>query len=308
MIELGIKSDPIQNRYSFEWLFDLMAESGIENMQLGSFFELYSLDDRYFHDLRELAEARGIRIKSVFTAHRELGGFFVGNPYMERAARACYEKLIRVAGILGADYCGSNPGAVYRDQAGNKEAGIRRYLAHMEELVVLAKEVGLKALTIEPMSCLAEPPTTPEEMDRMIGSLQRYHQSAPATTVPTYLCGDTSHGLVDGGLREIHSNLGLFEHGLPMMAEFHFKNTDTIYNSTFGFSPEERARGIVDLYEIKGLLERRERDIPVADFTGYLELSGPKVGRDYSDPQLRKDLQESLYAIKNVFARSEVDV
>lgn len=44
-------------------------------MQLGSFFELYSLDDDYLHQLREKVAIKGIQIKGVFTAHKELGGF-----------------------------------------------------------------------------------------------------------------------------------------------------------------------------------------------------------------------------------------
>lgn len=38
------------------------------------------LDDSWFSELRDKAESRGLRIKSVFTAHRELGGFFCGDP------------------------------------------------------------------------------------------------------------------------------------------------------------------------------------------------------------------------------------
>lgn len=306
MIELGIKSDPIETRYSFKWLFDLMAESGVHTMQLGSFYELYHLDDAYFHELRDLAERKGIRIKSVFTAHRELGGFFVDDPYMEKAARAGFERLIHVAGIVGADYCGSNPGAVYRDRAHRKDAGIECYLRHMRELQTLAREVGLKALTMEPMSCMAEPPTTPEEMDHMVGTLNNYHRSNADATVPVYLCGDISHGLMDAQFNHLHTNLELFEYGLPMMAEFHFKNTDKNYNGTFGFSPEECQRGIVDLNEIKNILEQRKADIPVNDFTGYLEIGGPKVGRDYSDPLLREALLTSLRAVSDVFARTRV--
>ena len=308
MLTLGIKSDPIETRYSFDWLFDVMQEGGIHTMQLGSFYELYALEDDYFHELRELAERRGIRIKSVFTAHRELGGFFVNNPYMERAARAGFERLIRVAGILGADYCGSNPGAVYRDQAEHKEAGTACYLSHMRELMELGKEVGLRGLTMEPMSCLAEPPTTPTEMDHMVGTLNQYHRGVPDRTVPVYLCGDISHGLKDERYQQLYSNLDLFEHGLPMMAEFHFKNTDQHYSSTFGFSPEEQRKGIVDLREIRDILTRNTSRLPVDDFVGYLEIGGPKIGRDYSDPLLRQALLESLAAIREVFTETEAGV
>lgn len=301
MISLGIKTDPVETRYSYSWLFNIAAEEGIPYIQLGSFFELYSLEGAYFMDLRKLAGQKKVRIKSVFTAHRELGGFFYNNPYMEKVARIQYEKLIHVASILGADFCGSNPGAVYRDQADFKQKGIERYLHHMRELMHLAREKGLKGLTIEPMSSLAEPPTTPEEIDLMLGELQAYHQVNPSTTVPVFLCGDISHGLAGPDHRIRHTNTELFSHGIPYMAEFHIKNTDSLFNGTFGFSDDEIRKGIVDLGEIKRILKNNQEKIPVDDLVGYLEISGPKTGRDYSDPLLEGSIRDSLRAIKRVF-------
>jgi len=301
MIEIGIKSDPVHYRYSYDWLFDLMEEVGITYLQLGSFFELYTVADDYFYEIRENAEKRGIRIKSVFTAHRELGGFFTDNIHLEKAARKNYEKLIHVASLLGADYCGSNPGAVYRDRMEDKEKGIARYLTHMKELSFLASEKGLKALNVEPMSSLAEPPTTISEIDFMIGNLMEFHHKHPDSSVPVYLCGDISHGLADIKGNIVHNNLDLFEHGIPMMSEFHFKNTDALFNSTFGFSVEERQRGIIDLKQIKGICDHNIDQWPVENVVGYLEINGPKLGRDYSDNLLGKMLRESLQAINEVW-------
>lgn len=302
MISLGIKTDPVETRFSYSWLFDIVADEEIPYIQLGSFFELYSLEDGYFNDLRELADQKKVRIKSVFTAHRELGGFFYGNPYMEKVARKQYERLIHVASVLGADYCGSNPGAVYRDHAQSKDRGIKRYLFHMKELMHLASEKGLKGLTIEPMSSLAEPPATPREIDLMISGLQSYHLKNKTNTVPVYLCGDISHGLADPNYYILHTHIELFRHGIPYMAEFHIKNTDPIFNATFGFSEDEIKRGIIDLAEIKRILNEGRHQVPVNELVGYLEISGPKVGRDYSDPLLEKSIRDSLRAIKRVFS------
>jgi ribulose-phosphate 3-epimerase len=301
MISLGIKTDPIETRYSYSWLFDIAREEGIPFIQLGSFFELYSLEDNYFRELRVLAGQKQVKIKSVFTAHRELGGFFYDNPYMEKVARKQFEKLIHVASVLGADFCGSNPGAVYRDQPATKQKGIERYLFHMKELMHLAREKGLQGLTMEPMSSMAEPPTTPEEIDFMMGELHSYHQQNAGNTVPFFLCGDISHGLADPDYRVKHTHTELFMHGIPWMAEFHLKNTDSNFNSTFGFSGEECKKGIVDLEEIKGIIVENREKFPVRDLVAYLEISGPKVGRDYSDPLLERSLRESLRAIKQVF-------
>jgi sugar phosphate isomerase/epimerase len=305
-IQLGLKTDCIETRYSFPWLFDLLAEEGIRNVQLGSFYELYALDDSYFIDLRAAAEARGLRIKSVFTAHRELGGFFVGDVRMERAARRGFQRLLEVGALVGADYVGSNPGAVYRDQpAAQKAIGTATYLRHLQELAFEARRLGLKALTMEPMSCLAEPPTTPQEMHAYIGEMARHHRDHPDDTVQTYLCGDISHGHCDAQKRVVHSNIELFVAGLPMMAEFHFKNTDAIYGSTFGFNPEEKKKGIVDLAAFKALCDRHADQWPVDDVVGYLEIMGPKIGRDYSDPHLGAELRTSLRALKEAFAAAE---
>lgn len=292
--ELGVKSDPVEYRYSYEWLFRLMQEQGVTLLQLGSFFELYSLPDAYFVDLRNLAEKFNIRIKSVFTAHRELGGFFSSNKYMEAVARKNYERLIAVASLLGADFAGSNPGAVYRDCLSDKKAGLARYVSHIKELSQIAKLSGLRALTMEPMSCLAEPPTIPDEIGMLMTELAAFHKMNIDSSVPVYLCGDVSHGYADIDRTVIHRNIELFEFGIPWMCEFHFKNTDRIYNSTFGFTKEERERGIVDVAEIVSIVQKRASDWPVKTVTGYLEIGGPKLGRDYSDHLLGNQLVESL--------------
>jgi ribulose-phosphate 3-epimerase len=298
---VGIKTDPIETRYSYDWLFGLARSEGIANIQLGSFFELYVLEDAFFYQLKEKAEKYDVKIKSMFTAHRELGGFFYGDVFYEKAARKSYERFIEVASILGVDYCGSNPGAVYRDHLNSKVQGIECYLSHMRELMHIAKERGLKGLTMEPMSSLYEPPSTPAEMDDMIGELMQFHADHPDSTVPVFLCGDTSHGIAGRNHEIVFSNMELFEYGLQYMAEFHFKNTDTIFNSTFGFSEEEQKEGIVNLNEIREILFRNKDSIPVKDLVGYLEIGGPKVGRDYSDLLLEYQLISSLQALKSVF-------
>ena len=297
MTDIGVKTDPIETRFSFEWLFRLLNEEGVRYVQLGSFFELYWLDDRYFHDLREEAERHDIRIKSQFTAHRELGGFFYGNPHMERAARSACERFIRVASILGVDYCGWNPGAVYRDRMETKDHGISCFIAHMKELQALAYEEGLKALSLEPMSCLAEYPTLPQEMTSLIEELNGYHDGHADSTVPVWLCGDISHGYADVSRRVVYDNWSLFEHAVPMMNEFHIKNTDEIFQSTFGFSDAESKRGIVDLRRLYRLLKKHDGRWATDDVVGYLEISGPKIGRDYSDCELEDALRSSLRAV-----------
>ena len=300
-VALGIKSDPVEYRYSYEWLFDLMNDLDVKYVQLGSFFEMYHLEDGYFHELRELAERKHVRIKSCFTAHRELGGFLTGNPYLEKTARACYERYIQVGGILGVDYLGSNLGAVYRDKMETKADGITRYIGHVKELVMLAKEQGIKAMTVEPMSCSTEPPSFPEEIVTLMQTFEEYHKQHPSATVPLYFCGDISHGVADQEGKVLHSNVELFELEIPYMAEFHFKNTDRTFNSTFGFSEAEKARGIVDLQELKGIIETHADAWPVNDLVGYLELTHLKFGRDYSDYKLGQVLSESIRAIQAVF-------
>ena len=54
ILNLGIKTDPIEYRYSYQWLFHIMNSHNIRHMQLGSFFEMYSVGDEYFHELREM--------------------------------------------------------------------------------------------------------------------------------------------------------------------------------------------------------------------------------------------------------------
>ncbi len=300
-VHIGLKSDPIEYRYSFEWLFDRMRELGLRFLQLGSFTELYALEDGFFLELRRQAERRGVQIRSCFTSHRELGGFFSTDPFLERAARRSYERLIRAAALLGAASAGSNPGAVYRDRMDTKARGIACYLGHMQELMAAARAAGLECLTLEPMSCSAEPPASPEEIGTMLGTLDEHHRRHPQTTVPVRLCADISHGFADREGRVVHDNWSLFECGIPYTGEFHFKNTDARFDRTFGFSAVERERGIVDLHRLKALIERNARRFPVPELVGYLELGGPKWGREYSDRLLGDMIAESVAGVRDVF-------
>ncbi len=299
-ISLGVKSDPIQYRYSFDWLFELMAEEGVHHVQMGSFFEMYQLPDEWFVGLRARAEQHGVQISSLFTAHRELGGFLFGEPHWDELAQRNYRRLIEVGALMGAERVGSSMGGVPRDQPERKEEGIARYLEHMKEMMPYAKAKGLTWLTIEPMSCLGEPPTTLEEIRHVAEELLAYHQSH-ADTVPVGYCTDTSHGWADAEEQRQVSNLEALESTFPYLAELHLKNTDPIFNATFGFNEEERKRGIVDLVEIRELLLRNAAIIPQKELVAYLELSGPKLGRDYSDCKLEGALRSSLRHLKEVF-------
>jgi ribulose-phosphate 3-epimerase len=298
---LGIKTDPIETRYSFPWLFDLLADEGIRHVQIGSFFELYNLEPGWFEQVKREAAQRNLILKSLFTSHRELGGFFYGDPYMERAARLGCERFLQAAALLGVEYCGWNPGAIHRDHPDSKAAGLACFHRHLHELTHVAHSLGLKAIALEPMSCLAEPPSTPDEIRTMMETAAAHHRAHRNSTVPVYLCGDISHGVADANGKVIHGNMELFEFEIPWMAEFHFKNTDAIFNSTFGFNSDELKRGIVNLAEVRRVIERNATRWPVEDVVGYLEIGGPKIGRDYSDPQLGPQLRASLRALKETF-------
>jgi hypothetical protein len=304
-VHLGVKSDPIENRYSFEWLFDVMRDLGVRRMQMGSSFATFSADDGYFLELREKAEARQIDIASVFTSHRELGGFASGDPFLEDASRRGWERLIHVAVLLGARSAGSNAGIAMRDQPHLRERGIRSFLDNIPGLLAAARAAGLEALTVEPMSSVFEFPSTPEEVRAIVSQIDPVHASTPATTVPLLLCGDISHGVADADGKVVHDNWSLFEMEIPWMWEFHLKNTDAIFSSTFGFGPEEREKGIVDLHRLKRLIDENGARFPAGDVTGYLELSGPKVGREYTDGHLRRMLVQSIEALQAVFGKGE---
>ena len=304
-VHLGVKSDPIESRYSFEWLFDIMQGLGVHRLQMGTTYHTYSADDSYFRQLRTSAEKREIRISSLFSSRRELVGFATGDSALEAATRRGWERLIRVASLVGADTAGSNALVVMRDQPHLREPGIRCFIENMKGLLRTARAAGLSSLTIEPMSSVWEYPSTPDEVRRIATELDPFLAANPESTVPLLLCGDISHGVADADGKVVHDNWSLFELEIPWMWEFHFKNTDAIFDATFGFGPEERTRGIVDLSRLKQLIDRNAGRFPTEAVTGYLELSGPKVGREYSDPQLERMLVQSLEALKAVFDGEE---
>jgi sugar phosphate isomerase/epimerase len=304
--ELGIKSDPVEYRYSYEWLFSLLERLQVRNLQLGSSFEMYSLPDRYFIRLRKQAEDHGVRIISCFTAHRELGGLLSADPDLHEVARAGYRRWIEIGALVGAEAVGSNPGAIYRDQMETKPEAVERYLAAMTEMKQYAAQAGLEALTLETMSALAEPPTTPDEITFFMTQLNSRRETLPESAggaVPVYVCGDISHGYANEDGTAVHSNLKLFEHAIPWMWEFHLKNTDARFGSTFGFGPEESKRGIVDLAAVADIIARNATRFPHDKLVGFLELPGPKLGRDYSDGLLEEQFVTSIGAIKRVFGQ-----
>jgi len=300
-LQLGVKTDPVEYRFSYEWLFRLLAEEGVRYVQLGTFFEVYQLPDEFFHRLRRQTDDQGLTIHSIFTAHRELGGFFVDEPGWEGVARRNYERLIQVGALVGARSVGSNPGAVYRDRMGTKRRGVECYLRHMKELMGFAHQQGVEWLTIEPMSCLAEPPTPPDEIRSMAEELDAYHRQHAASTARIGFCADVAHGLVDREGRLVHDHLELLEATLPYLVELHLKNTDGRYCSTFGFGPAEREAGIIEIEPVRELLLAHAERIPVDRLVGYLEIGGPKLGRDYSDQDLADQLRQSLGHLRDVW-------
>ena len=300
-LRLGVKTDPVEYRFSYPWLFRILAEEGVEYVQLGTFFEIYQLPDEFFQRLRRSADEFGLRIHSIFTSHRELGGFFIDEPGWEAVARRNYERLIDVGALVGAQSVGSNPGAVYRDQMADKDCGVARYVRHMKELMQYAHRRGVAWLTIEPMSSLAEPPTLPDEIRHMGEELSAWHAAHPDTTAQVGFCTDVAHGYADQSGAIQCDHLALVEATLPYLFEIHLKNTDDRYCSTFGFSDEDRARGVVQIEPIRELLLRRRDVLPVDTVVGYLELGGPKLGRDYTDPALAEQLRRSLRYLKGVW-------
>ena len=300
---MGIKSDPVNYRYSYPWLFRLMEETGVTSLQFGTFFEMYQLPDEWFVRLRKEAADHGVAIDSCFTAHRELGGFFREDPAWAPVARRNYERLIEIAALLGARSAGSNPGALPRDLMGLKPQGLRCYIDNMKALMRLAADRGLECLTIEPMSCLAEPPTLPHEIGELADELAAW-QKGTENAVRIGYCSDISHGYWNAQKTECVNHIDLFKASLPWLYEVHLKNTDRMYASTFGFEPENLERGIIDVSAFRRIIDDHEATIPVETLHCYLEIGGPKLGRDYSDSQLEYQLRASLEHLKEHFLKA----
>jgi sugar phosphate isomerase/epimerase len=300
-LRVGLKTDSVQYRYSYAWLFRLLAEEGVTHAQLGSFFEMYWLPDAYFVALRREAEQFGVRISSVFTTHRELGGWFRPEPGWEAVSFRAFQRMIEVGALLGADAVGGSAGAVLRDQMETKADGTRRFIAAMKQLMGYAYERGVSALLIEPMSCLAEPPTLPDEIAAMGAELADHHAAHPGSTSPAGYCVDIAHGYLDEAGALGYDNITLFRATLPYLRVVHLKNTDARFDSTFGFTVAERQRGIIEAETFRDLLLANAGLLPVKEVVGHLEISGPKLGRDYSDNKLEALVRESLRFLRATF-------
>lgn len=307
-LHLGVKSDPIEYRYSWDWLLKILAEEGVRFLQIGTFFELYHLSDSALLSLKAKAAQHGVQISSVFTAHRELGGFFRSDPAWEEVAFQNYRRLIRVGSLLGARSVGSNPGAVMRDQMEMKACGIRSYIDSMKKLMHYAYQQGVEVLAIEPMSCAAEPPTLPNEIVEMAEELMSYHLEHLSETARVGYCFDISHGYVDENRDIQYTSFELLDKALPYTTEIHLKNTDAILESTFGFTPADRARGVIDVERVREYLLANADLLPEKDVIGYLEIGGPKLGRDYSDRELECQLRLSIRYLQSTFATTPPDM
>src|SRR5690606_26154249 len=135
----------------------------------------------------------------------------------------------------------------------------------------------------EPMSCLAEPPTLPEEIQAIGEELTAYHAKHAGSTARVGYCTDIAHGYGDREGNIVFDHWQLFEATVPYLYEVHLKNTDAMYNSTFGFTEPERRKGIIDIPQFRRRLLESSGELPVRELAGYLEIGGPKLGRDYSD-------------------------
>ena len=234
---LGVKTDPVEYRYSYEWLFRLMAEEGVAHAQIGSFFEMYWLPDEFFHDLRQQAQRFGVRISSVFTTHRELGGLFRPEPGFHEVAVRSLRRMIEIGALLGADSVGGSAGAVLRDRMADKAPGTRRFLDAMKSLLPYAYRLGIPAVTVEPMSCLAEPPTTPDEIVAWAEDVNTYRRRNPDRTAGFGYCVDIAHGYHRWGRPSGFDNLRFSGATLPYLHYIHLKNTDAHFDAPLG-SPQ----------------------------------------------------------------------
>jgi ribulose-phosphate 3-epimerase len=142
----------------------------------------------------------------------------------------------------------------------------------------------------------------------MADELSSWHDRHPDGTARVGYCTDVAHAYVDGNSTVRTDHLEMLEATLPYLYELHLKNTDARYSSTFGFSPQERQAGIIQIEPVRRLLLSRAETIPVDRLVGYLELGGPKLGRDYSDKELEGQLRASLGYLKETWLAGTTEV
>jgi ribulose-phosphate 3-epimerase len=171
----------------------------------------------------------------------------------------------------------------------------------MRELLRYAAKLGVPYVTAEPMSALAEPPTVPDEIRAMGQEMRAFVAANPGRTADFGYCVDVAHGYADVDRRVRWNHLQLFEATFPWLQCIHLKNTDAHYDATFGFTEADRARGIIDIPAARDLLLRNAHLLPVREVVGYLEVGGPKLGRDYSDPRLEASLRASLRYLRETW-------
>jgi ribulose-phosphate 3-epimerase len=183
-----------------------------------------------------------------------------------------------------------------------KTTGIKSYVAYMKRLMHYAHEYNVQILTIEPMSCLAEPQTLPSEILDIAQELRAYHDENPDSTAQIGYCFDVSHGYVDASRKPRWNSMELHKTAFPYTTEMHLKNTDKLSEATFAFCPRDRERGTIDIKRIRDFLLENPDQLPFTNLIGYLEIHGPKLGRDYSDSKLEEMLHASIQYLRETFS------
>ena len=94
----------------------------------------------------------------------------------------------------------------------------------------------------------------PSELVEIAGELSAYHLRFPDDTARVGYCFDISNGYIDKDRVQRHSTIELLKTALPHVTELHLKNTNSLLESTFGFTLEDKTRGIVDAASVRDYL------------------------------------------------------
>ena len=282
-LELGVRIDPTEDLYSYEWILQLMQEEEIRCAQLASFFGLYQLTDASVLELKARAEHFGVSFTSISAVHRELCGLFRPEKEYQRIATGIFERLVDIGALLEANSVGINVPMVPRhgDTRQEQQDGFRVRLGRLKDLVHRAQERGIDTLTVEHTT-----------LD------QRIAEELDADGTCTQIEAATIRYSFD--TRSMATDR-MLTHVVPQLHELHLRNTDLNLLGTFGFSERDRTVGIVDIPKLRQLLVSQPGGPHQRWITGYAEVAGPKPGGSHLDKTIQRANRESLRYLRETF-------
>lgn len=279
------------------WAKLVKEEFGLDNIQFVADLLNPFLPDMVISaqmdEIKNECAKRGITVQSTFTsAFTRVNHLMHPDPVQRRVWIEWFKKWFAISAELGAETTGSHFGIMSVNDVNNPELFKQREdgcIAAWQELSRTGKELGLKYLIYEPMSCPRENAWTWEETLRL---RDRVNEDA---AIPMEICLDLGHAPHPDQRDPV---LWIRKTG-AVSPVIHLQQTEAGHSRHWPFTAQYNAQGVVQPYEMLKELEATGRQ----EYALFLEISHRERWPD--DTYVISELAESAQCWKDAIARYE---